>query len=367
MKVALGALAAAAVLGAGALVFTSCSSSAPTASELVVAVTSDVAFPKDLDHVHVQVLSNGKTYYDSVVAVGGPGNTAFLPAVLHVTTEDPAQAVTVRVYARQQRTMKVLREVITTVPGTRRALLRVPLQFLSFGSAQLVGTSPSAVVADAVDQQQVATTCSDPSKTNVAGTCADVRVTASTLPDYHPEDVFGGGGESGGGRCFDTTACFATSVARAVDTSDCSLDASDVPSDRVNVALETGAPPDAAGICDETRCLVPLDFASSTGFTFTSGTGRIGLPRGVCDALAAGRIAAVRVSAACEIKLQRYPACGAWSLVGAADAGGNAIEPDGGAIDAGGDGGDAEPDDGGGDGSPGDAAPDVDASDGAAD
>ena len=87
--------------------------------------------------------------------------------------------------------MKVLREVITTVPGTRRALLRIPLQFLSFGSAQLVGTSPSAVVADAVDQQQVATTCSDPSKTNVAGTCADVHVTASTLPDYHPEDVFG--------------------------------------------------------------------------------------------------------------------------------------------------------------------------------
>src|SRR5262249_51699396 len=150
-----------------------------------------------LDHVHVQVLSNGASYYDSVVAVGGPGNTAFLPAILHVTTEDPAQEVTVRVYARHEGTMKVLREVITTVPGTRRALLRVPLQFLSFGSGQLVGTPPSTVVADAVDQQQVTTTCSDPSKTNVAGTCVDVRVAATTLPDYHPEDVFGGGSETG--------------------------------------------------------------------------------------------------------------------------------------------------------------------------
>src|SRR5262249_31353243 len=63
----------------------------------------------------------------------------------------------------------------------------------------------------------------------------------------------------------------------------------------------------------------------------------VGLPRGVCDALAAGRVVAVRISAACEVKQERFPACGAWSLVGAADAGGSSIEPDGGTIDAGAD------------------------------
>ena len=331
-----GAVACAASAAISAL--TSCSSSEQVQGELVVAVTTDVTMPKDLDHLHMQVISNGQVYYDTIVALGAPGNTAYLPATLHVTAADATQPVTIRAYARKGAAVKVLREVVTTVPSTRSALLRMPLQFLSFGSAQLVGRPPASAAIDAVDQQPVATTCADPTQTNVAGTCTATHVDAASLPTFQVADVFGGGDENGGGTCFDVLPCFATSVRRDVSTSDCTIDATGLTSGTANVALETGAAPDAPGFCNETTCLVPLDFATQTGWSFTSGNARVSLPRGVCDALAAGRVAAVRVSNSCETKLPRYPACGPWSIVGQLDAGGSAIEPDGGApLDGGGD------------------------------
>lgn len=251
-------------------------------NELMIAVTTDLALSgadgTNIDTIELQVLSGGNPKLLSTYCPSGCQSELKHPLTLGLVADEAGAPVQVRAIARMDGELgaaRILREVETTIPAERVALLQIPLQYLCDGSA----TEDSAGVTNAC---RAGETC-------IAGTCTPaVAVDSASLPDYAPEDVFGGGGGVEDGKCFDVAACFAGATEVTIDTADCSF----VADGDVNVALRTTAPGASAGdgFCAGAEgCLVALDEGYAAGYQQSSG-GRIQLPLAVCDKLGMGGV-----------------------------------------------------------------------------
>lgn len=285
-----------------ALLTAGCSSETPDAKgQLMLAVKTDMSIPKDIDRVGIRISSLGVLVHDYEYPVG-PDPNLRIPATLAVVAgDDPSKPVHIQVWARQSGKIRVLRDIVTTVPANRIAMMPVPIQWLCDGSGQEQDTS-------------ILSTCGE-GLTCLAGACVSNVVDSSLLPDYDPKQVFGGGKASGGGSCFDTLACFSEGAVVAVDTGTCSV-ASPTDASSVNVGLVM--PPGDDGICGPEACIVPVDRDPDYGWQVDGD--RLLLPSAVCAKLQDGSILGVAVTTACETKTGAVPVCGPWSSVGA-DAG----------------------------------------------
>ena len=272
--------------------------------ELMLAMQTDLELPKDVDTVRIEVTAYGKSLFAQNYAVG-PGGVK-IPATLGIVGDpsSPGSPIEVRVIASQAGTYRVLRDVTTTVPPDRTAILRMPLAWLCWNQ----------VTADSTNTAQ--STC-PADQTCIAGECVANALDSTELADFDPTQVFGGSSDASGGACLDTIACFANGVIADVDTSDCSIPTPTSTGAGLNVAMirQPGVP----GICSSEACYVPLDEDPQEGWTNT-GT-KIMLPPAVCNRLTAPAtpklsILGVVVTTSCATKTASVPTCGPWSSVG---------------------------------------------------
>jgi hypothetical protein len=285
-----------------------CGDAPNNAGRLTVAIESDMALPQQIDTIHVQVQTDAVVLQDREYVVGA-NETSLMPILLSVPASgDPASVVTVRAWGSKAKTLRMLREVTTTIPTTRSALLRVPLQWLCDQTAHTVVEMDDS----GLRRTRVASTCAQ-GESCVDGQCASSWVDAASLPDYTPEAVFGGGLDAHRGSCFDTVACMATGRG-AVPDAECTIAKPAGPN--LNVALRVTDD----GICDSTgaTCFVTLDAALDSareGWRLTPARDRIALPGAVCKKLREGAIDAVYVGGDCPTKTASFPTCGDWSSV----------------------------------------------------
>ena len=234
----------------------------------MLALQTDMSIPKDVNRIRLQVFVGAQLRHDETYAVAPePGGTK-LPATLAIVAgEDPNPTVQVQVIGIREEGADTLArtfaKVVTTVPKSRIATLRVPIQWLCDGSAHEIG------------DEQYESTCEqdedEDERACVAGDCKSVVVDSETLPDFVPEEIFGGnpGPEGISGICFDTERCFDAGF-EVTPNDDCEL-ALDVPAGgEVNVALQFPAEVDGeegTGICGEEACYVPLDKDPAYGWS----------------------------------------------------------------------------------------------------
>ncbi|WP_437669502.1 hypothetical protein [Sorangium sp. So ce131] len=280
-------------------------------SELMVAVHTDLSVPDDIDAVQLEVRRGGDVkFLRKYERLGSEQAGARLPFTLGVVTEEPGVEVTLHAIAWATNEPRILRKVVTTVPEERVALVHLPLHFLCGGSARMGGGPLGAI--DVEDECGAGETC-------VAGACVAAKVDSALLPDYAPEDVFGGSSGQEGTGCFDVARCFAGATEIANLGGDCSFEAKDP----VNVALETAPGGSLRGHCDDhARCLVALDAGGEAGFRQHDGV--VALPPEVCTQKAEGKVlkvwwmpaASTPVGEACAQKVLAQPTCGPASAVG---------------------------------------------------
>ena len=269
--------------------------------QLVVSIDTDMALPTQIDTLRVQVLLPGRTLLDQEYEVGTGVNP--IPATLTVLAgKDPSMPVTIRVAGSKARRYRTLREATTPVPQDRIASLRMPIQWLCDGSAE-------EMASDDPSKPDVESTCGD-GNSCVAGRCMPSQVKMSELPDYQPEQVFGGAAAPEDGTCFDTLPCM---IAGTVAQPDERCEIERPRGSNVNVALRVADD----GICDDTgtACFVPLDGHSEEGWRPTRDGERLILPEAACEKLRAGRVSAVYVSTRCATKTAATPPCGDWTSV----------------------------------------------------
>jgi hypothetical protein len=224
-------------------------------SGLMLAITTDMKAPKDVNAVSVTVSTNN-TIRHNVVGRVTPQGDILLPATLAIVEpDDPNASIRIRVMAFQERKARVMRDVRTSIPsGGRVSLLRIPLNFVNDGSTQgdlpvgalpapnpgsvpttggptggthdggapsggLDGGTPSAdagsSVADPVTSSDLfdpflfVPNCPNPEHTWIDGECQDAYIDPNSLPEFDPALV--GAGDQPG-VCFDTKTCFASAV-----------------------------------------------------------------------------------------------------------------------------------------------------------
>ncbi len=307
----LGALATLATCG---LLAAACATkSAPTAG-LLIAIDTDLAPGKDFDRLQIEVQPTGgvKPYNTTFTEFGQPGLPLSFPTTLaiveHSSPSGGADTVLVRASigiaggaASPVGSPLVNREAVTTIPRDRVGLLRLHLEWLCVGTADVDATGYVAGLCPE------GTTC-------IGGQCVDWSVGSAALPAYEESAVFGGGTAAGDGACFDTSGCFAAGTLVAPDAN-CTIPAP--ATGEPNVAIVTK---DGRGICSGGACLVPLDGDAVTGFTREGA--RLKLPSAVCStaktcsgckdrSLPVG----VALTTSCATKLPGLPTCGPWSAV----------------------------------------------------
>lgn len=271
----------------------SCSGKEEVRGELVVSVETDMALPKAVDTVRLEVLYRGTIHFGTTYSVGQNADIR-IPGTLSIVEGESPEPVTIRVIGSKGPEPRTLRELITTVPTDRSAHVRMPIQWLCDDRAMLEGN-------------EVVSTCGE-GFTCAAGRCIEKVVPEPSLPDYTPEEVFGGGATAEEGSCFDTVGCM-QSAEPVVPDVDCTIQRP-VEGD-VNVALRVTDD----GVCAGSGrpCFVPLNGNSDEGWR--SVEERLTLPLAVCDRLESGRVEAVVVSTSCPTKEASLPPCGAWSSV----------------------------------------------------
>ena len=109
----------------------------------MLSVQTDMSIPKDVSQVRIEVSVYGNMLFASTYDVGPSGLK--IPATLAIVGgSDPSTPVTIRVLSAQGNTVRTLREVVTTVPASRVATLRVPIQWLCDGQLTALGGDNSA-------------------------------------------------------------------------------------------------------------------------------------------------------------------------------------------------------------------------------
>jgi hypothetical protein len=293
--------------------------SAPSKGALVLAVTTDMRTPKDINVVSVLITSDGVPKFDYLGRVL-PDGTVALPATLAVVeAEKPDAEIRIRVIAFQEQKARVLRDVLTTVPHQQTSLLRLPLNFLDDGSAvngsiptELVplgrGGAPEGITT--FQSLKIQSSCDFDGKheTSINGACGSARVESATLPAFEQEAVYGDAGLQASGApaaCFDVARCFATAAPLAgVDMQMCTAP---VPAGAdpatMNLALVT---PSTGECLAPGECYVPLE-SDPGGGSYTVAGGVIRMAHGVCTKLATG--VKLYVSSDCPAIAPSSPVC----------------------------------------------------------
>lgn len=265
---------------------------AKTTGQLILVVQTDLSLPKDIDTIRIEVLTAGvPKFKNDYTRLGTADGKIHLPGTLGlIAPEKPDDAVQVIVSARfggKDGEIRIVREVVTTVPAERAATLDVPIDFLCEGKGKLQG-------GEAASDCPGGQTC-------IAGNCAKNQVDPETLPTYVEKDVYGDGG------CFDGSSCWTAPQVAMLDKASCTIPfAKDI-----NVALQT----EGEGICGPVGCFVTLDAGSVEGWKASADETKIQLPQGVCDQIGTRIVNVVTTPLAgtCSQKSTRLPTCGPWS------------------------------------------------------
>ena len=315
---AIGALL---LVGAAAMpaAVAACSSDAEPVGAIMLAVSTNMRAPKDVDALGLRITSNGVPIFDDTRQVAPNGEVKFPATLAVLASKDPRATVKIRVVAFRGSEARILRDVVTTVPQARVALLRLPIQWLDDGSG----------VGDVrIPLGDLRSTCTIPDETSIGGRCRAGVIDSESLPTYDERDVFGGGSAAlGDGACFDARACFEGAALLTVDRASCSVQLPDgAPRDRVNLAIVL--PPGSDGECTALGCLVPLDAHSPDGWSDpgadggAEGSAELRLPEAVCARLDEGKALGVAATFGCTSKRDETPLCGEASAVS-----GSAITP----------------------------------------
>lgn len=295
-----------AIVGASAIAVSlaACGSDAPAPAGLMLAIDTDLAPGKDFDRLEVEVRppAGYKQYSQVFSEFGQPGLPLSFPTTLAVIDDNRgSESVTIRVSIGKSGLENspvgkplVLREVVTTMPTDRVALLRIHVEWLCIGTAEAKPDYVEGLCPEGF-------TC-------LGGKCEDWAIDSRTLPTYDERAVFGGGSARGEGACFDTTACFAAATNMMPDAA-CSVPkpATGEP----NVALVV--PEGSGGVCAGGTCLIALEPNSPYGFVAQGD--RLQFPPAVCNALAKKTALGITVATACPSKLPSLPTCGPWSAI----------------------------------------------------
>jgi len=240
-------------LPATASIAVSMACSAPGKGALILAISTDMQAPKDISTVSLFITEGQVVKFDYVGLVAPDGSVSLPSTLALVEPDDPSTQIQIRVIGFNGQTARVLRDVQTTVPHQRTALMRVPLDFIDLGSATgMIPGNYYPSTADAVnvgvgdggaggggidvpegtstfDPDQYITSTCDKSQlcemrgmpgvtcnTMINGICQNALVDSTTLPDYSDALVFGTGGNNPlNENCFNAGMCFegATPVA----------------------------------------------------------------------------------------------------------------------------------------------------------
>ena len=202
--------------------------------------------------------------------------------------------------------VRILRDIVTTIPKGRTALLRTPLFWMNEGSgsgqrAELLST-PSARTAAPDGFSSLTSTCSS-GQTFVEGACADAHIDGNALPDYRDADVFG--------ACFDVPKCFTTVLADVqLDEGDCTVTIPSVPdlnAPKLSLAVRLPDGSDTGEVLGDGSSVIPLD----KGTIWKVRDSKIELPRAICRRIHDQQATQIVASAACETKDSTRPSCGA--------------------------------------------------------
>ncbi|MBK7586087.1 MAG: hypothetical protein IPI67_38620 [Myxococcales bacterium] len=266
---------------------------------MVLSLHADMAIPKDIDTIQLEVLSNGSPRPPTDPIIIGKGGQ-LLPATLTlVGNSNPSTTATVTVVAFSGGRPQTLRKVVTQIPPKRLSLLRIPIQWLCKDNVVNTG---GLNISKCPEGQSC-----------MNGDC--IEDTDNSLPDYGTGDVFGGGNgkDPATGTCFDTVTCLDQGFDVAVQISDCSLALPSGDESSLNIGLVTEL--GDAGICGRKDCYVPLDKSDLFGWRVEAG--RIKLPQEACKRISEGSVTAVRLATGpCQSKTVQIPTCGPWSSVG---------------------------------------------------
>jgi len=298
---------------AGVFYFTGCAREIDRPGQLIVTIDTDMALPDQVDELHIRVEVRGTVQHDQTYSVGRPGSEAEMPAALNLVsysdTNDPVRVKVAGSKATEEGlSWRTYREATLQIPQDRTARLHMPIQWLCKGQAEPANSDDSPL-----EHPRAKSTC-DAGYACRAGKCEKVEIKASSLPDYTPEEIFGGGATAEQGSCFDTLGCMAQGRTVAPDD-ECRIPKPD--DDRINVALRVLND----GICDPSglHCYVPLDRDDKEGWRVAGD--QLQLPPAVCDRMRDGLVRGVLVADACEPKTSAVPTCGPWSNVQKGDAG----------------------------------------------
>jgi len=118
-----------ALLGAVGLGWGCSGDKAAARGQIMVAFDTDMTVPRDVSKVQVQVKVDGRILYSNEFEVG-PGGKVKLPATLAIVAAEGGtkSPVTIKVVGLKASQARTLRQVVTTVPSDRIALLPMKVQ-----------------------------------------------------------------------------------------------------------------------------------------------------------------------------------------------------------------------------------------------
>jgi hypothetical protein len=269
----------------GATAVAACSGKeAPAKGQIMVVLQSDMAIPKDFNRVRVDISVRGQKVFSDTYVADVTGSLVLPGTIAVVAGEEETPSVEVKVVGiSMSNEAQTFSKVITTMPRTRIATLRVPMQWLCTGQTIQLGKGVDAEYESSCQPEGgVERSC-------VAGNCVDVHVNEADLPTYSAPDVFGGGeyANDPSGKCFDVQACFKLGVDLAPDLNResptyCQASIAVPKNFDVNFAVNTG--PAGAGVCDDeddtAPCFVVLDQSETFGWKAAEGEGPAAMPDG---------------------------------------------------------------------------------------
>lgn len=302
----------------------------------MLSIQTDLSAPKDVAAVGLFITSDGRPVFSDTRDVAPSGEVRF-PATIAIVADEarPRAQIKIRVVAfKPSGDVRVLRDILTTIPKGRTGLLRAPLLWINEGSGKgsryTLGGATAVTTSDvgASDGFGKLTSACPDGQTFLEGACADATVDGDALPDYDERAVFGGGSANGDGRCFDVLACFGADAPVALDAATCTATLAGVAPADPNLSFAVKLPATAGtGECRADGCLVPLDKGSGWK---AEGAG-VSFSKAICARIASGAALGIVRATACPTKDATVPSCGPASRVATSSAPpGVTSNPDGG-------------------------------------